>query len=56
MEPLYREALAGRRETLGDKDAGTLESVNNLAELFEATGACGALLACTGGIVMCVLI
>ena len=30
-EPLYLEALRGRRETLGDTHRDTLESINNLA-------------------------
>ena len=39
-EPLYREALAGRRLVLGDAHPGTvsLASVNNLAGLLQVKG------------------
>ena len=32
--PLYREALQGRRETLGDRHAYTLTSMGNLGMLL----------------------
>ena len=35
-EPLARDALRGRRETLGDTHPETLTSMNNLAFLEEA--------------------
>ena len=35
-EPLYREALEGRRRTLGDTHPNTLNSINNFAMLLEA--------------------
>ena len=34
-EPQYLEALAARRETLGDRHPDTLGSINNLAELLR---------------------
>ena len=37
-EPLYREALAARRETLGDRHPDTLASINNMAALLKALG------------------
>ena len=36
--PLIREALEGRRLKLGDTHPHTLESWNNLIELYEAWG------------------
>ena len=36
--PLYREALAGRRVTLGDEHPDTLVSINNLGMLLYAQG------------------
>ena len=33
-EPLYREALTAKQETLGDKHEGTLRTLNNLAVLL----------------------
>ena len=38
-EPLYREALKGRVETLGRKHPDTLDVINNLASLLQAQGA-----------------
>ena len=40
-EPLYREALQGRRETLGPRHPDTLTSLNNLALLYQAQGRYG---------------
>jgi hypothetical protein len=40
-EPLCREALAVRRETLGDRHPDTLTSINNMAGLLQAQGAPG---------------
>ena len=40
-EPLYREALDGRRRTLGDSHPSTLTSINNLAGLLQAQGKLG---------------
>jgi tetratricopeptide (TPR) repeat protein len=40
-EPLYREALAGRRRTLGDEHPSTLSSINNLAILLKGQGRLG---------------
>ena len=37
-EPLYREALAARRETLGDRHPDTLSSSNGLADLLRKQG------------------
>jgi tetratricopeptide (TPR) repeat protein len=37
-EPLYREALAGRRRTLGDEHPSTLTSIFNFAGLLWAQG------------------
>lgn len=37
-EPLYREALDGRRATLGNTQRRTLLSINNLAALLKAQG------------------
>jgi len=37
-EPLYREALAGRKAKLGDRHPSTLESINNLADLLQDQG------------------
>ena len=37
-KPLYEEAVAGQRETLGDKHPKTLDSINNLAKLFYEMG------------------
>ena len=37
-EPLCREALAGERETLGDKHPRTLISIGNMAELLRTRG------------------
>ena len=37
-QPLLQEALAGRRETLGDKHIDTLISINNMAGLLQAQG------------------
>ena len=37
-EPLYLEALAARRETLGDRHPDTLASINNLAGLLMEQG------------------
>ena len=37
-EPLYREALEGRREKLGPKHPDTLRSVKNLGLLLQARG------------------
>ena len=37
-EPLYREALEGRRRTLGDTHPGTLVSINNLGKLLYTQG------------------
>ena len=37
-EPLLHEALKGRRLTLGNTHPHTLESWNNLIELYEAWG------------------
>jgi tetratricopeptide (TPR) repeat protein len=37
-EPLYREALAGRRRSLGDEHPSTLTSINNLAILLSDQG------------------
>ena len=36
VEPLLREAVKGRRLKLGDARQRTLESWNNLIELYEA--------------------
>ena len=38
-EPLLREALAARREALGDTHPSTLVSINNLGDLLQARGA-----------------
>ena len=38
-EPLFREALAASRETLGDRHPDTLTSINNMASLLKAQGA-----------------
>jgi hypothetical protein len=40
-EPLYREALAGYRRTLGDEHPDTLGSINNLANLLMDQGKLG---------------
>ena len=40
-EPLYREALDGRRRTLGDSHPDTLTSINNLESLLQAQGKLG---------------
>jgi hypothetical protein len=37
-EPLLREALDGRRETLGDRHPATQNSISNLAGLLHAQG------------------
>ncbi|XRB25368.1 kinesin light chain [Pseudoscourfieldia marina] len=37
-EPLYREALDGKRRELGDAHPDTLESINNLASLLKKQG------------------
>jgi len=37
-EPLFREALEGRRRTLGDTHPSTLNSINNLGLLLEDQG------------------
>ena len=37
-EPLYRETLAARRETLGDRHPDTLTSISNMAVLLKAQG------------------
>eukprot|EP00964_Phaeocystis_antarctica_P163606 scaffold140063_cov127-Phaeocystis_antarctica.AAC.2 len=37
--PLYKEALQGRKETLGDRHPDTLGSIGNMADLLRATGA-----------------
>jgi tetratricopeptide (TPR) repeat protein len=37
-EPLYREALRGRQETLGETHRDTLASLNNLAVLLKSQG------------------
>ena len=37
-EPLYREALEGRRETLGDRHPNTLTSIHNLGHLLHVKG------------------
>ena len=37
-EPLLREALEGLRETLGNRHADTLSSMNNLGMLLEDKG------------------
>jgi hypothetical protein len=37
-EPLYLEALDGRRRTLGDSHPSTLFSINNLALLLQEQG------------------
>ena len=37
-EKLLLEAVEGRRLKLGDKHPHTLESLNNLTELYEAWG------------------
>jgi len=37
-EPLLREALRARRETLGDRHPDTLVSINNLGSLLKAQG------------------
>ena len=37
-EPLWREALAGKRATLGDTHPSTLTSINNLGNLLQAQG------------------
>jgi non-specific serine/threonine protein kinase/serine/threonine-protein kinase len=37
-EPLYREALEGRRRKLGDEHPSTLTSINNLSALLHARG------------------
>jgi len=37
-EPLLLEAVTGRRLKLGDEHPHTLESLNNLIELYEAWG------------------
>ena len=36
--PLFEEVLQGRRETLGDRDPGTLTSIYLLADLLEKQG------------------
>lgn len=38
-EPLYREALAAYRETLGNRHSHTLLAMNGLASLLNETGA-----------------
>ena len=40
-EPLYREALAGCRRTLGDEHPSTLSSINNVANLLKDQGKLG---------------
>jgi tetratricopeptide (TPR) repeat protein len=40
-EPLFREALAASRETLGDRHPNTLFSISNMAELLRAQGRLG---------------
>ena len=37
-EPLNREALEARRETLGNRHPDTLISINNLGQLLQAKG------------------
>ena len=37
-EPLYREALEGKRETLGDLHPSTLTSIGNLGGLMYSKG------------------
>ena len=37
-EPLYREALKVRRETLGDRHPDTLISINNFGGLLKNQG------------------
>ena len=37
-EPLLLEAVEGRRFKFGDEHPGTLASINNLIELYEAWG------------------
>ena len=37
-EPLIREALEARRETLGDRHPSTLHSINSLGELLQDKG------------------
>ena len=37
-EPLFREALDGRRATLGDRHPSTLTSINNYAQLLRNQG------------------
>ena len=37
-EPLYREALEGRRETLGNRHQNTVASLSNLASLLREKG------------------
>ena len=37
-EPLYREALEGRRETLGNRHPDTLASRNSLGALLQDKG------------------
>ena len=37
-KPLFEEALAARRETLGDRHPDTLISINNLGLLLKAQG------------------
>eukprot|EP01046_Picozoa_sp_COSAG06_P001616 COSAG06_NODE_54_length_27948_cov_234.398671_17_plen_882_part_00 len=39
-EALYREAVAGRREQLGDEDAQTLAAIGGLGYLLEYQGKC----------------
>ena len=37
-KPLFEEALAGKREVIGDKHPSTLISINSLAKLFYEMG------------------
>ena len=37
-EPLFREALEGRRETLGDRHPSTVASRNHLGALLQKMG------------------
>ena len=49
-EPLFAEALAARRETLGDSHAATLSSCNNCARPAPSNAATGANERATGAI------
>jgi hypothetical protein len=48
-EPLFREALAGRRATLGPKHPDTLISMSNLAQLLQDQGKLGEAEGNSGG-------